>query len=523
MDNFIFLPARSRKNAGNSATGKLSVALGQHCTASGEYSLADGSGCIASTACSVALGNAADASNTCGFMYRDMCGNTFCFDSGGHDLSGQLLINGKPIGGTQEATYGKIIVEQAHIYKGGQTWLASTEDHTLARNSTESGALPSDGQPVSLKQLLEAVGVTTRPKWVRMTLIGAGGGGGCGRGGGQGGVRGGGGGGSGAIAIVESSGNLAEAAWDASHSLSVGVGGWYLAYDDATGGEGTGDLGVTNTLIQTGAQLPLQDYVYGQGPRSNWDFTWTSTTGTEWGPNGGDCTWDLLGPNFGVSGGGGGRGPAAANPDWFEETWDVSNPLYEPTGGFRGLGGAAPTVGHGAHGAMITGLDTAYWRGVAAWPGNDGKPWVAANAMYGTSSQNGRGADAIGWLCYHPDPGFGAACEGGDYATPTQKAGGGAFRASDQYENLLGPEIMPVWGIGGRTSPYSTNPAQLGGQRGGSAMGYGAGGAGDSGGGQAGTHNYANDWTGVLPGGAGAGAALIIEWGPSPPKKGTSS
>ena len=109
MDNFIFLPARSRKNAGNSATGKLSVALGQHCTASGEYSLADGSGCIASTACSVALGNAADASNTCGFMYRDMCGNSFCFDSGGHDNSGQLLINGKPIGGTQEATYGKII------------------------------------------------------------------------------------------------------------------------------------------------------------------------------------------------------------------------------------------------------------------------------------------------------------------------------------------------------------------------------------------------------------------------------
>ena len=97
MDNFIFLPARSKKNAGNSATGKLSVALGQHCTASGVYSLADGSGCTASTTCSVALGNAADASGTCGFMYRDIYGNKFCFDSGGQDGSGQLIINDQVI------------------------------------------------------------------------------------------------------------------------------------------------------------------------------------------------------------------------------------------------------------------------------------------------------------------------------------------------------------------------------------------------------------------------------------------
>ena len=97
MDNFIFLPDRSKKNAGNSATGKLSVALGQHCTASGDYSLADGSGCTATTTCSVALGNAADASGTCGFMYRDIYGNTFCFDSGGQDGSGQLIINDQVI------------------------------------------------------------------------------------------------------------------------------------------------------------------------------------------------------------------------------------------------------------------------------------------------------------------------------------------------------------------------------------------------------------------------------------------
>jgi len=97
MDDFIFLPARSRKNVVDTASGKLSVAWGQHCTASGDYSLADGSGCTASTTCSVALGNAADASGTCGFMYRDICGNTFCFDSGGQDGSGQLIINDQVI------------------------------------------------------------------------------------------------------------------------------------------------------------------------------------------------------------------------------------------------------------------------------------------------------------------------------------------------------------------------------------------------------------------------------------------
>ena len=109
MDNFIFLPARSKKNAGNSATGKLSVALGQHCTASGDYSLADGSGCTASTTCSVALGNAADASGTCGFMYKDICDNTFCFDSGGQNGSGHIKINGNLVAGAGHLPVGYIM------------------------------------------------------------------------------------------------------------------------------------------------------------------------------------------------------------------------------------------------------------------------------------------------------------------------------------------------------------------------------------------------------------------------------
>ena len=70
MDNFIFLPDRSKVSAGNSATGELSVALGKNCTASGNYSVAmgycssatgqnsfaDGSGCDASGSESVAMG-----------------------------------------------------------------------------------------------------------------------------------------------------------------------------------------------------------------------------------------------------------------------------------------------------------------------------------------------------------------------------------------------------------------------------------------------------------------------------------
>ena len=78
----------------NTATGDYSVAMGEGTETSGDYSFADGSGSIARTTCSVALGCGADASGTCGFVYRDTCGNSFCFDSGGLAGSGQLLVNG---------------------------------------------------------------------------------------------------------------------------------------------------------------------------------------------------------------------------------------------------------------------------------------------------------------------------------------------------------------------------------------------------------------------------------------------
>ena len=44
------------------------ITIGDNCTASGEYA--------------VAMGLSADASGTEGFVYRDICGNVFAFDSG---------------------------------------------------------------------------------------------------------------------------------------------------------------------------------------------------------------------------------------------------------------------------------------------------------------------------------------------------------------------------------------------------------------------------------------------------------
>ena len=80
------------------AAGAYSVAMGYDCSAIGNFSFADGSNCIARDAYTVAFGNGADASGTCGFMYRDMCGNEFCFDSSGvgSPSGGRLLINGRP-------------------------------------------------------------------------------------------------------------------------------------------------------------------------------------------------------------------------------------------------------------------------------------------------------------------------------------------------------------------------------------------------------------------------------------------
>jgi len=79
---------------GNLADASYACARGKECNASGISSLADGSGSIARTTCSVALGCGADASGSCVFVYRDTCGNTFCFDSGGGPGNGQLLVNG---------------------------------------------------------------------------------------------------------------------------------------------------------------------------------------------------------------------------------------------------------------------------------------------------------------------------------------------------------------------------------------------------------------------------------------------
>ena len=80
--------------SGNLADASYACARGKECNARGISSLADGSGSIARTTCSVALGCGADANGSCGFVYRDTCGNTFCFDSGGGPGNGQLLING---------------------------------------------------------------------------------------------------------------------------------------------------------------------------------------------------------------------------------------------------------------------------------------------------------------------------------------------------------------------------------------------------------------------------------------------
>ena len=141
------------QNANNDARGNDSVALGQHCTASGDYSLADGSGCTATTTCSVALGNAADASGTCGFMYKDTCGNEFCFDSGGGDGSGNIQINGHIVAGVGDASHAplgtSLFVEYAvaptHSSGGGLTQLKNT---TLP-DGTKLG-LPHDARSVSV-------------------------------------------------------------------------------------------------------------------------------------------------------------------------------------------------------------------------------------------------------------------------------------------------------------------------------------------------------------------------------------
>jgi len=66
MDNFIFLPTSSKVSAGNSATGALSVALGQNCIASGDYSFAMGKNCLADTSGAFAAGIDCVASGTGG-------------------------------------------------------------------------------------------------------------------------------------------------------------------------------------------------------------------------------------------------------------------------------------------------------------------------------------------------------------------------------------------------------------------------------------------------------------------------
>ena len=196
MDNFIFLPARSRKNAGNSATGKLSVALGQHCTASGEYSFADGSGCIASTACSVALGNAADASNTCGFMYKDICDNTFCFDSGGQNGSAHIKINDS------------IVALPTNSYGEATGYGYKVIDFFSPFNDTSCSVLDVTG--------LSATALSNNSR-CKVTIIGAGG-----AGGGAPDYAGGGGGG-GASATLQIFGNEG---WDSSGFLHLGEGGY---------------------------------------------------------------------------------------------------------------------------------------------------------------------------------------------------------------------------------------------------------------------------------------------------------
>ena len=489
MDNFIFLPARSRKNAGNSATGKLSVALGQHCTASGEYSLADGSGCIASTACSVALGNAADASNTCGFMYRDMCGNTFCFDSGGQgDNSGQLLINGKPIGGTQEATYGKFLVTYDHVYP-------------LHPYKPAEAISENDGTARSLQDLFAYVGVTTPPKWIKMTFIGAGGGGGLGFFGTTGDLTGAGsGGGPGGVYIVAISGEAPDGSkadvwithnWENRQYLMVGRGGWYSPslHNQKVGSGYNLDVYPSDPNVRDHPR----DAACLNCPGWDWDFLWEVSGGNgvlpwyptdkpwTWSGKGGDCVWGLLNPTnaplyAGAYGGGSGRGPIW----WTSSSW----PDQVPQPGFYA-------------GAVLTG----------GWPGdagNDASPWADPNGQYtghqGTSVNNNGVTGGI--------PG----------------AGGSVHKPLINNSPLSQP-ALEVWGVGGRAPRTGLNPdagrsnTQYG-IKGVPGIGYGAGGSGD--GGSAGTNGMSSeydldDWLGyVTIGGPGGDAALIIEWGSSP-------
>jgi autotransporter adhesin len=111
--------------SGCTARGNFAVAMGTDCSAGGIASFADGSGCTAHDDYNVALGNGADASGTCGFMFKDACGNTFCFDSGGHDGSGNIKINDVVVAGSGAgAVYGY------HVVKGPSTFTGSLTDLT---------------------------------------------------------------------------------------------------------------------------------------------------------------------------------------------------------------------------------------------------------------------------------------------------------------------------------------------------------------------------------------------------------
>ena len=467
-------------------------------------------------------------------------------------------------------TSGKIIVDHKQVWIGGQSWKTSTEDPATLRDGVV-GHLPKDGSGVSLQQLLAVAGVTTPPKWVRMTLIGAGGGGGCGKGAHDPIYNatwfptGGGGGGGGAIVIVEASGDLAQAAWDASYSLSVGRGGWYNAPDHTTFPKLGVNVGGVDVLDISNIGIPNSDVHQGTGGGG---YLWnvpTTTLSHEheprwlWSGDGGDCTWGLLNADtansFGVSGGKSGHGPSAngssyATPNGLTD--GVSN--FEWPGYSRGGAGGAlqaidfeddPTDARTWEDLVNSVESTTWWKVVAGWSGNEGVPYFNLELPYGGNG-TGAGGDAIGWNTSmygalpagNPATGRGyairpnyadAGASGGaafsSNATLASNAGGSWLTGGRGWHENLGPNILPVWGVGGRTRMYRKDPSPGGGVPdtgvpGVSAAGYGAGGSGAVGGSGIGEFSQGsafivNSAVGVWPGGAGGDGALIIEWGPS--------
>jgi len=133
---------------GCSGEGWASIAMGEGCVADTSYAVAMGWSCKAgandSTA-AVALGYAAEASGSCGFMYKDTCGNKFCFDSGGGDGSGNIQINGHIVAGVGNASHAPLGTSLRVAYT-----TTVVNNQTLTSIADTFSDLPHDARSVSV-------------------------------------------------------------------------------------------------------------------------------------------------------------------------------------------------------------------------------------------------------------------------------------------------------------------------------------------------------------------------------------